>query len=67
MASLAAEGPYLSTDDAADCRFCPFAAVCRAATDEHGGTDSPPAAWTKRVGIRLPEGQDVAWLRGLDG
>jgi ATP-dependent helicase/nuclease subunit B len=66
MASLAAEGPYLPTDEAADCRFCDFAAVCRAATDEHGGTDSPPAAWMKRVGVHLPEGRAVAWLRGLD-
>jgi RecB family exonuclease len=67
MASLAAEGPYLPTDDAADCRFCDFASVCRAATDEHGGTHSPPAAWMKRVGIHLPEGGAVAWLRGQDG
>lgn len=67
MASLAADGPYLPTDDAADCRFCDFAAVCRAATDEHGGTGSPPAAWMRRVGIHLPEGGAVAWLRGLDG
>jgi ATP-dependent helicase/nuclease subunit B len=67
LAALAAEGPYLPTDDASDCRFCDFAAACRAATDEHGATDSPPAAWMKRVGLHLPEGRGVAWLRGLDG
>jgi CRISPR/Cas system-associated exonuclease Cas4 (RecB family) len=67
MAALAADGPYLPTDDAADCRFCGFAAVCRASVDEHGGTTSPPAAWMKRAGIHLPEGAPVAWLRGLDG
>lgn len=67
MASLAVEGPYLPTEQAADCRFCSFATICRAATDEHGGTGSPPAAWMKRIGIHLPEGRAVAWLRGLDG
>ena len=67
MAALAAQGPYLPTEDPADCRYCDFAAICRAVPGEHGGAESPPAAWMKRIGIHLPEGRGVAWLRGLDG
>lgn len=67
MAELAASGPYLATEDAADCTFCDFAAVCRAVPGEHGGARSPPAAWMKRTGIHLPQARALRELRGLDG
>lgn len=67
MASLAADGPYLPTDDARDCAWCDFAAVCRVTVDEFGGPKSPPAGWMKAVGIGLPEGRAVAAMRACDG
>ncbi|MDB4950138.1 MAG: hypothetical protein JWM27_2787, partial [Gemmatimonadetes bacterium] len=67
MAAVAADGPYLSTEDAADCAYCDFAAVCRATSGDHGGTVSPPAAWMKTVGIHLPQARSLVQLRGLDG
>jgi ATP-dependent helicase/nuclease subunit B len=66
LADLAAEGPYVSTDDAADCAYCDFAAVCRAVPGEYGGAVSPPAAWMKKTGMELPHGRALAELRGLD-
>ena len=67
MAAVAAEGPYLSTDDADDCTYCGFAAVCRAAPGAYGGATSPPAAWMKLTGIKLPEARALVELRGIDG
>lgn len=67
MAALAEEGPYLSTEDAGDCAYCDFAAVCRAESDAYGGVRSPVAAWMKETGMALPEAEPLRALRGLDG
>jgi RecB family exonuclease len=67
MATLAAEGPYLSTEDSDDCTYCDFGEVCRSRPGEYGGATSPPAAWMKTTGIHLPEARVLMELRGLDG
>jgi CRISPR/Cas system-associated exonuclease Cas4 (RecB family) len=67
MATLAAEGPYLSTEDSDDCAYCDFGEVCRSRPREYGGAASPPAAWMKATGIHLPEARVLMELRGLDG
>lgn len=67
MAALAADGPYLSTEDSDDCAYCDFGAVCRSRPGEYGGAASPPAAWMKATGIHLPEARVLMELRGLDG
>lgn len=67
MAVLAAEGPYLSTEDSDDCAYCDFGAVCRSRPGEYGGAASPPASWMKATGIHLPEARVLMELRGLDG
>ncbi len=67
MATLAADGPYLATEDSDDCAYCDFGAVCRSRPGEYGGAASPPAAWMKATGIHLPEARVLMELRGLDG
>lgn len=67
MATLAAEGPYLSTEDSGDCAYCDFGAVCRSRPGEYGGATSPPAAWMKATGIHLPEARVFMEMRESDG
>jgi ATP-dependent helicase/nuclease subunit B len=42
-----AEGWFVPTDDADDCRYCDFADVCRAHDTGYGGIRSPLATWSK--------------------
>jgi len=42
-----AHGHFVPTDDADDCTFCDFAAVCRAERGEYGKTRSPLADWSR--------------------
>ena len=41
-----AAGRFLPTDDAADCRFCDYLAVCRVHRGDYNTVTSPRAAWT---------------------
>jgi CRISPR/Cas system-associated exonuclease Cas4 (RecB family) len=40
------EGAFLPTDNAGDCRYCDFAAICRASPGDWGRVDSPMAEWS---------------------
>lgn len=40
-----AEGAFLPTDDASDCGWCEFAAICRVRVDRFGAVESPRAEW----------------------
>lgn len=67
MATVASDGPYLSTEDSGDCTYCDFAAVCRATPGDFGGAVSPRAEWMKKTGMALPVAEALVHLRGLDG
>jgi hypothetical protein len=41
--------------------------VCRAKIDEFGGVDSPPAKWSKEIGIELEDADALRILRRVDG
>jgi RecB family exonuclease len=64
---IAAGDTFPTTDDPRDCRFCDFASVCRVAIDEYGRADSPPAIWSREIGLALPEGTALRFLRRVDG
>jgi ATP-dependent helicase/nuclease subunit B len=42
-----AEGRFVPTDSADDCKFCDFAEVCRARDAGYGRTESPLAEWSE--------------------
>jgi len=44
---IARNGHFVTTEDTGDCRYCAFAPVCRAVTDDYGGTRCPEVAWVK--------------------
>jgi len=46
MLDVVAGGGFVPTDSAEDCRFCDYAAVCRARTTDWGKVVSPLAAWS---------------------
>jgi hypothetical protein len=46
MLDVVAEGAFIPTESADDCRFCDFAAVCRASSAEWGKVQSPLADWS---------------------
>jgi hypothetical protein len=58
---------FPATDDPRDCRYCDFAAVCRAHSNEYGTVDSPPANWMKEQGIEQKEADALRILRRHDG
>ncbi len=64
---IAAGDTFAATDDPRDCRYCDFAAVCRAKIDEFGGVESPPATWSKEIGIELEDADALRILRRVDG
>lgn len=67
VASLMAHadaGDFPPTDDAGDCRFCAFAAVCRVRPGRFMGVESPPAAWAKRALPLAPTGAALLTRRG---
>jgi ATP-dependent helicase/nuclease subunit B len=47
LLEIAAAGHFLPTDDAADCGYCDYQAICRARTDAWGKTTCPDVAWAK--------------------
>ncbi|CAN5842705.1 hypothetical protein BH23GEM3_BH23GEM3_05810 [soil metagenome] len=67
LLSIAADGLFIATEDASDCRYCDFGAVCRVDTDRFGKTSCGPAAWSKANVEKLPEYARLARLRGIDG
>jgi ATP-dependent helicase/nuclease subunit B len=58
---------FATTDDARDCRYCDFAAVCRATPGEFGSADSPRAVWTREHGLELADAEALRILRRVDG
>ena len=48
MLDLVATGHFLPTEQAKDCGFCDFKAVCRVTNDRFGNTTSPLADWGRR-------------------
>jgi RecB family exonuclease len=65
LLDVAAQGAFLATDDAHDCRFCDFAAVCRVATDDFGSTSCAAAAWS-RANREHPALSGLMAVRGSD-
>jgi ATP-dependent helicase/nuclease subunit B len=45
-----AQGRFVPTDSAEDCKFCDFAEVCRVSKGDYGKIDSPMAEWSEQVG-----------------
>lgn len=76
---IARHGYFVTTEDANDCRYCAFAPICRASTDDFGGTSCPEVAWVKanawpkkpKKGEPIPtppeEYRRLVQLRGIDG
>lgn len=46
LLDIVAAGGFVPTDTPDDCRYCDFAAVCRARTGAWGGVTSPMASWS---------------------
>jgi RecB family exonuclease len=42
-----ADGTFLPTDNANDCRWCDYQPICRVSVDRFGKTNSPRAAWAE--------------------
>jgi len=49
LLDAAADGAFVPTDAADDCRFCDFRAVCRVREAGWGALDSPRAEWCKEL------------------
>ncbi|MCG6955201.1 MAG: PD-(D/E)XK nuclease family protein [Gemmatimonadetes bacterium] len=64
-----AAGAFVPTDNADDCRYCDFAAICRAKKDEWGKADSPLAEWSKEhLGASAsPAFRALENVRGFEG
>jgi RecB family exonuclease len=45
----AADGAFLPTDDAKDCRYCEYTVVCRVSVSRFGEVTSPRAEWAKQA------------------
>jgi ATP-dependent helicase/nuclease subunit B len=45
--AIARDGHFVTTEDTNDCRYCAFAPICRATTDDYGGTTCPEVAWVR--------------------
>lgn len=57
---IARHGFFVTTEDANDCRYCAFAPVCRAVTDDFGSTSCPEVAWVKeRVWPKKPKKGEI--------
>lgn len=64
MLDTVREGAFLPTDDPGDCRYCDFAAICRARPGDWGRVDSPLAKWSEEMmamGLHAP----IRHLRGV--
>jgi len=47
MLDMVRDGHFVPTDDADDCRYCDFGAICRVRTGGYGNLESPLADWSK--------------------
>jgi ATP-dependent helicase/nuclease subunit B len=78
--AIARSGHFTTTEDPGDCRFCAFAPICRASTDDYGSTRCPEVAWVKEhawpkkpkknettVPTPPEEYRRLIELRGIDG
>ncbi|HEX6939661.1 MAG TPA: PD-(D/E)XK nuclease family protein [Longimicrobiales bacterium] len=65
LLAIAADGHFLPTNEAADCRFCDFQRVCRAETDEYGATRCPGAAWSNAAFAKESVPEPVRRLKML--
>jgi CRISPR/Cas system-associated exonuclease Cas4 (RecB family) len=64
-----AEGCFVPTDRADDCRFCDFAEICRARDGGYGKTVSPLAEWSEQqanAGL-WPAFASLKRVRGFEG
>jgi len=61
LLDLVAGGHFLPTDDAGDCRFCNYQAICRVRETDFGAT-SPLADWAKE---RIGDAPELAGLRAI--
>jgi hypothetical protein len=60
LLDMAARGHFVPTNDADDCSYCDFAAVCRVQPGLYGKVQSPMAAWSRDTDSDI-----LATLRGL--
>jgi hypothetical protein len=49
LLDLVANGWFVPTNQADDCRFCDFTAVCRVTVDAYGKVNSPLADWSREA------------------
>lgn len=61
-----AQGSFVPTEDAHDCKFCDYKEICRVKVGQWGKMESPPAAWGKEHGPALEEYGLLRVLRSLD-
>ncbi len=61
LLDLVAGGHFLPTDDAGDCRFCNYQAICRVRETDFGA-NSPLAEWVKE---RIGDAPELAGLRAI--
>jgi RecB family exonuclease len=59
-------GEFIPTNDSDDCKYCDFAAICRAATDTYSKCASPRAAWARRNGDELAQYAGMRRRRSKD-
>ncbi|HET6680435.1 MAG TPA: PD-(D/E)XK nuclease family protein [Gemmatimonadaceae bacterium] len=59
-------GEFIPTNDSDDCKFCDFAAICRAATDKYYKCASPRAEWARRNSEELDQYAGMRRRRGKD-
>jgi RecB family exonuclease len=65
--ALGTGGAFVATEDASDCRYCDYAAICRATEDRFRRIHSPEAKWSKAHLERNPEHRHLTELREIDG
>lgn len=68
LLEIAADGHFVTTEDAKDCRFCEFAVVCRATEGRFGSVNCEQATWSKEIGMeqQLPSYLRLKALREID-
>jgi ATP-dependent helicase/nuclease subunit B len=49
LLSMVGNGAFVPTNVADDCKYCDYAAVCRATVNAYGHVDSPLAEWARHV------------------
>jgi hypothetical protein len=62
MLDVVADGGFVPTERADDCRFCDYAPICRVRAD-WGKVESPPAEWSAGQAGRLPLHPAIEGLR----